>query len=101
MGHIANRDTHRRCSISLGRGDSTMERMFADGNWDIDYVDDKEFQHYVESEVPEFGSLEFYNRTIVGHLKTIDANGFIAVKPYEISYQYDDIRLLEMIREHN
>jgi hypothetical protein len=73
---------------------NTITRPFGDGNWAIDYKEDKEiyktsentFQSYVEKELPIYGSLESFVKTILPTIKSIDANGFIAVRPKEIDY---------------
>jgi len=71
---------------------STITRPMGDGNWSIDYQEDsaeyktanKTFQQYVENEIPIFGSLENYVKFILPSIKSIDANGFVAVRPYEM-----------------
>lgn len=73
---------------------NTITRPFGDGNWAIDYKEDSEiyktsdntFQKYVENELPIYGSLEEFIKSILPTIKTIDANGFIAVRPKEIDY---------------
>lgn len=73
---------------------STIGRPMGDGNWGINYKKDKaefeqaekSFQAYVEGEIPIYGSLEAFVKFILPSIKSIDANGFIAVRPKEISY---------------
>lgn len=77
---------------------STICRPMGDGNWSIDYKEDspeyktanKTFQQYVEGGIPQFGSLEYYVKSILPTIKSIDANGFLAVRPYEIKYTKDE-----------
>lgn len=72
---------------------STITRPFADGNWSIEYKEDSEkfkqsnlsFQSYVEKGVPIYGSLENFVKFILPDIKSIDANGFIAVRPKDIA----------------
>lgn len=73
---------------------STITRPFGDGNWSIAYKEDKEvykstentFQSYVENELPIYGSLENFVKFILPSIKSIDANGFITVRPKDIDY---------------
>lgn len=73
---------------------STITRPFGDGNWSIEYKEDnadvktadKTFQKYVESELPIYGSLENFVKFILPTIKSIDANGFLTVRPYNIKY---------------
>lgn len=78
---------------------NTITRPFGDGNWSIHYNEKDEnqkykkdrlsFKEYIESQIPIYGSLEFFIKSIVPSTKTIDANGFIAVRPKEIEYTQD------------
>lgn len=67
-------------------------RSFNEGNYDLRYQeDDKEFkeyslQSYVETKIDLFHSLENYMKSLVIHLKSVDANGVLAVKPKDIYY---------------
>lgn len=63
---------------------STITRPFGDGNWDITYGDNDDFKEYVTSKLPIYGSLENFIKYVVPSVKTIDANGFIAVRPRTI-----------------
>lgn len=71
---------------------STITRPFGDGNWSIEYKEDdsvyktagKSFQKYVEEELPIYGSLENFIKFILPDIKSIDANGFISVRPKDI-----------------
>lgn len=71
---------------------STITRPMCDGNWSINYKEDKAgfedmpFRKYVESELPTYGSLESFIKFILPSIKSIDANGFIGVRPKEIDY---------------
>ena len=77
---------------------NTITRPFGDGNWAIDYREEEEvnvianktFQEYVEMELPIYGSLEAFVKTILPNLKTIDANGFIGIRPKEIEFVLND-----------
>lgn len=70
---------------------STISRIFHDTNYSITYAPQEtiegelSFQEYVETELPYYGSLESYIKFMIPHLKLTDANGIIAVKPYEIN----------------
>lgn len=69
---------------------STVTRAFSDPNCGVDFkeTEDKEeldtFRQYVESEIPQYGSIEEFMQGIIPTLKAIDANGVIAIKPNEI-----------------
>jgi hypothetical protein len=70
---------------------NTIQNCFADGNWSISYrepvneVEKKEtFKDYVEGGIKTFGSLENFVKFILPNIKTIDANGYVAIRPYEI-----------------
>lgn len=73
---------------------STITRPFGDGNWNINYQEDEDsfkklgltFQDYVENGLPKYKSLETFIKGILPAIKSIDANGFIAVRPKEIEY---------------
>jgi len=73
---------------------STITRPFGDGNWSINYSEeeqkfvqsDKTFQSYVENELPIYGSLETFIKSILPNIKSIDANGFLSIRPKEIDY---------------
>lgn len=77
---------------------NTITRSFGDGNWAIDYREDiaeyktaeATFQQYVETELPKYGSLETFVKGILPSIKTIDANGFIGVRPEEIEYELNE-----------
>lgn len=71
---------------------NTITRLFADGNWNINYLEDSEenkksdngFKKYVESKLPIYGSLENFIKFILPDIKSIDANGFISIRPKDI-----------------
>lgn len=77
---------------------STICRPMGDGNWGIDYKEDASeykqndlsFQKYVESELPVYGSLENFIKYILPSIKSIDANGFIAIRPKELPIKLDE-----------
>lgn len=74
---------------------STITRPFGDGNWAIDYKeeenlytkDNKTFKKYVEEELPIYKSLENFIKFILPSTKSIDANGFLSIRPFEIDYK--------------
>lgn len=68
---------------------NTIMRAFQDGNWNVDYKDQTEFQDYVEKDVPLYYSIEAFRNHILTPIKLQDANGLIAIRPYTISYQVD------------
>lgn len=63
----------------------TVNRVFSDTSWSINYHDQEEFQTYVESMVPIYGSIEGFMKGSSANLKLNDANGIIAVKPYKLT----------------
>lgn len=73
---------------------ATIGRPMGDGNWSIHYNEDKDeyktanktFQAYVETGMPTYGSLEGFIKFILPSIKSIDANGFLAIRPKEIKY---------------
>lgn len=75
---------------------STITRPFGDGNWSISYKEDSKvfkesnntFQYYIESELPIYGSLENFIKFILPDIKSIDANGFISVRPKDIKLKH-------------
>lgn len=78
---------------------NTICRPFGDGNWNIKYSEKEPdkfatagttFKEYVETEIPTYGSLEFFIKSIIPATKTIDANGFITVRPKSIEYVTDE-----------
>lgn len=77
---------------------NTISRPFADGNWAIDYKEDVEsfkiagvtMQDYIDKDFPKYGSLENFIKGVLPSIKSIDANGFISVRPEEIEYIQDD-----------
>lgn len=81
---------------------STIGRPMGDGNWSIHYKEDAQefkqynqsFRSYVEKELPTYGSLENFIKFILPSIKSIDANGFLSVRPKEIFTEYNDAREL-------
>ena len=72
---------------------ATISRpMSGEGNWSIKYKQDdnkfkaagQSFQDYVEKEMPVYGSLENFIKSVLPTIKTKDANGFVAIRPTEI-----------------
>lgn len=77
---------------------NTITRPFGDGNWSINYREEENiftssnqtFQQYIENELPIYGSLEAFIKGVLPTIKSIDANGFIAIRPKEIDYVLND-----------
>lgn len=75
---------------------SVIFRAWSDGNWSIKYEeDDAQFkdetlQEYLEKKIRLFGSLENYFKSAITHLRNIDPNGVVAVKPSYMEYFVDD-----------
>lgn len=71
---------------------STISLPFQDGNWSVVYSEDdsvyetskETLQQYCESGIKKYGSLENFMKFSVPHLKSVDANGVVAIKPYEV-----------------
>jgi len=69
---------------------STISRAWSDGNWSISYKEDdaafKEntLQDYLEKKIELFGSLENYWKSAITHLRNVDPNGVVAVRPESI-----------------
>lgn len=79
---------------------STVTRVFHDTNWNVDFEDDSEFQKYCETGIPIYGSWENFMKGVLPHLKLTDANGVIAVKPYAVEtekQQLEDGNVEEII----
>lgn len=72
----------------------TITRPWGDGNWSIVYKEDASaflkigstFQKYVEKELPKYKCLEDFMKFILPSIKTIDAMGFVGVRPMAIDY---------------
>ena len=63
---------------------NTVNRVFSDTSWSINYNKEDEFQKYVERDVPIYGSIEGFMKNILAHLKLTDANGLICIKPHKL-----------------
>lgn len=69
---------------------TTMLRMFNDNDWYIEFTPDEEqfqeenMQKYFETGIRVFGSLENYFKSSLTHIRDFDANGVLAIKPYEV-----------------
>ncbi len=69
---------------------NTISRAFNEGNYSIKYKQDKPkyekntLQDYLETGINTYGSLENFFKFMFPTIKTIDANGVIAVKPLYI-----------------
>ena len=68
---------------------NTISRAFSEGNYSITYhADDEKYvqakqklQDYLETEINTYGSIQNFMKFVFVTLKTIDANGVIAIKP--------------------
>ena len=75
---------------------NTITRCYGDGNWSITYKEDKPkyaentFKKYVESELPTYTSLEQFQKFVLPTIKTMDANGYLTVRPKYIDYIEDE-----------
>ena len=75
-----------------------MKVPFGDGNWSITYKDENidlvknglSFKDYVEKGLPTYNSLENFIKFVLPSIKTIDANGYLCVRPKEIDYIEDE-----------
>ena len=71
---------------------NTITRPFGDGNWSIEYREEASeykndsFQQYVETQLPIYGSMETFIKGVLPNIKSIDANGFLAIRPLDIEY---------------
>jgi hypothetical protein len=71
---------------------STITRPFSDGNWNIEYGEEKQslvssglsFQDYVEMDIEIVKSLKDFVKGILPSIKSVDAMGVIGVKPETI-----------------
>lgn len=69
----------------------TITRCFNDGNYDLIYDqteenDDDSLQSYLEKDIRIFDSLESYMKSAIVHLKALDSEGVICIKPDNIQY---------------
>jgi hypothetical protein len=72
---------------------NTVGRAFAEQNWslkinqelDTRYVDES-FRTYAGEQIPIFGSLELWAKSMLPTLKLKDANGVIAIRPMSLDY---------------
>jgi hypothetical protein len=72
---------------------NTVNRCFADQNWALkinketdDRFGDETFERYVNEQIPAFGSVEMWAKSLLVALKLMDANGVIAIKPISLDY---------------
>lgn len=66
---------------------STITRGDNPNNVNIVYEKDESessLQQYLEKGIKDYGSLEVWRKTVLPATKTIDANGIICVKPYQV-----------------
>lgn len=54
------------------------------------YEGEKSLQYYLENEIKDYGSLELWRKTVLPSVKTIDANGIICIKPWNIPIVTED-----------
>ena len=66
----------------------TVSRANADQNWS--FKADPELFDYVNNQVPKYGSTEAFLRNFLPSLKGKDANGIIAIQPYNIPLVRDE-----------
>lgn len=72
---------------------STITRPFSDGNWNIEYGEEQDefvkaqqsFQQYVEDEIEVVRSVKDFVKSVLPSIKSVDANGVIAIRPESIS----------------
>jgi len=77
---------------------STTTRPFSDPNCGVVFKEESDelkreentFREYIESQIPDYGSIEEFMKGIVPTMKAIDANGVIAVKPSTIFTVVDE-----------
>lgn len=70
----------------------TYGRAYHENNWSIQFTPDADqyvnanqtFQQYLDSEFPEYGSLDNFVFTFLPPLKMMDAMGVVAIMPHEI-----------------
>jgi len=83
---------------------SVIGRAFIDSNWQIIPKEGSEdLMQYLFKELPIYGSVETFVKGILPSIKTIDANGVIAVMPHSFEFveleegeiRVDDQRLFE------
>lgn len=84
---------------------STVTRPFSDGNWNVEYEKQGDslketFQDYVERHIEVVRSLKDYVKSLLPSLKSIDANGVIAVRPEKI-YEITDEETGETIIDNS
>lgn len=78
---------------------STRMRSFIDNNWYMEYQkDDQKYidkgltlQNYLEKDIRVFRSLENYVKNSLCHVRDIDGNGIVAVKPIRTTYNDNGI----------
>lgn len=78
---------------------NTITRPLADSNWSITYKEEKEafkqskttFKEYVETQIDVYGSVENYVKNILPTIKSVDANGFIGIRPSKIDYYENEL----------
>lgn len=70
---------------------ATISRSFADQNWSVSYMDEKDgrfanetFANYVNKEIEKYGSVENFVKSMLPTLKLTDPNGIIAVEPDDL-----------------
>lgn len=66
---------------------SVINRIFIDGNWSVLWDEknneSQDLREYLEYELPEYGSLEMFMKGVLPPIKSQDANGVIAIRPYD------------------
>jgi hypothetical protein len=74
---------------------STVSRAWSDGNWDISFKDEKDnvedsLQYYLETEINLFGSIENYWKQLITHMRNVDPNAVVAVRPEALEMIVDE-----------
>lgn len=73
---------------------ATRLRSFIDNNWYMEFQKDEQkyidagltLQQYLEHGIRVFGSLENYVKNSLCHIRDIDGNGIVAVKPRKVTF---------------
>ena len=63
--------------------------IWSDQNWSIDWDSEKELQEYHETEIPIYGSIEQFFKTLLPTIKSKDANGVLCCTPYKVPLKRD------------
>lgn len=69
---------------TITRGDNPNNIFIKYEKDDSAYEGEKSLQFYLENEIKDYGSLELWRKTVLPSVKTVDANGIICIKPWDI-----------------